>query len=281
MADHDFLRKIGIYESANFCRDRGEFSAADLLYEQSFDLLEASDLAVFVKYDWALCADFQEDRQRSLRLFSDSVALYEEFARKNPSDARVESWRYLIDGVKEHVVCVTKFSLDMVEYGPALARRLRWPKRCQLKVFVEQGKEKGFDDETTKLIFDSCNTWIDGGVPVVIEQSYSDADADVTFVKTPVLGNPSAGAFTQFILQGEEVISKAVISILAVMPESSIKSSFSRDKFCSLVAHEFGHALGIDGHSPFGKDLMYWKSNQLKPSKRDIQTVLAIWSTDL
>ena len=47
--------------------------------------------------------------------------------------------------------------------------------------------------------------------------------------------------------------------------------------FQSLIVHEAGHALGIDGHSPFGNDLMYWKSQLKAPTMRDLKTMALIY----
>jgi predicted Zn-dependent protease len=49
-------------------------------------------------------------------------------------------------------------------------------------------------------------------------------------------------------------------------------------KLKSLAMHEAGHALGLDGHSPFATDLMYWKSPLLKLSARDKKTLQLAYS---
>ncbi len=47
----------------------------------------------------------------------------------------------------------------------------------------------------------------------------------------------------------------------------------SQDAYQSIVSHEFGHALGISGHSDQVRDLMFSAPTVLLPSGRDAQTL--------
>lgn len=50
-------------------------------------------------------------------------------------------------------------------------------------------------------------------------------------------------------------------------------SNYAAEHLYTLALHEFGHALGL-GHSPSGRDVMYWKSAMKSLSKRDKKTLL-------
>jgi hypothetical protein len=52
----------------------------------------------------------------------------------------------------------------------------------------------------------------------------------------------------------------------------------SQQAFNALVAHEFGHALGIGGHSDVGSDLMFGLPAVESPSARDRATLRAVLS---
>jgi hypothetical protein len=52
----------------------------------------------------------------------------------------------------------------------------------------------------------------------------------------------------------------------------------SQQAFNALVAHEFGHALGIGGHSDVGSDLMFGLPSVETPSARDRATLRAVLS---
>lgn len=74
---------------------------------------------------------------------------------------------------------------------------------------------------------------------------------------------------------------------------------WSKDEMQAIMLHEFGHALGIKGHSPNKHDIMYWqmqekirqvpaptiplpifwKSLVKQPSQRDINTLIRLYNT--
>jgi predicted Zn-dependent protease len=51
----------------------------------------------------------------------------------------------------------------------------------------------------------------------------------------------------------------------------------AKEQLFNLALHETGHALGIDGHSPSGLDIMYFKSPLIKLSDRDANTIRKIY----
>jgi predicted Zn-dependent protease len=46
--------------------------------------------------------------------------------------------------------------------------------------------------------------------------------------------------------------------------------------YLAVVAHEFGHALGIGGHSDQARDLMFGAPVVAVPSARDLQTLQSV-----
>jgi predicted Zn-dependent protease len=47
----------------------------------------------------------------------------------------------------------------------------------------------------------------------------------------------------------------------------------SQEVLNAVVAHEFGHALGIGGHSPNAQDVMFGAPTVSVPTGRDAQTL--------
>ncbi|MEW5821466.1 MAG: matrixin family metalloprotease [Cyanobacteriota bacterium] len=55
--------------------------------------------------------------------------------------------------------------------------------------------------------------------------------------------------------------------------------TLDKEEMQAVACHEMGHALGIFGHSPDPKDIMYWSSSSvLKPSPGDISTMNLLYS---
>ena len=52
----------------------------------------------------------------------------------------------------------------------------------------------------------------------------------------------------------------------------------THDQIKTILLHEFGHALGLWGHSKDKEDVMYYAANALHPTSRDINTLKAIYS---
>ena len=85
---------------------------------------------------------------------------------------------------------------------------------------------------------------------------------------------------------------------VAVIP-ADLSRPWSKDEMRAIMLHEFGHALGIKGHSDSKKDIMYfqmqekyrrlpvpmpvtqlfWKTLVKNPSQRDINTLIRLYNT--
>jgi hypothetical protein len=78
-------------------------------------------------------------------------------------------------------------------------------------------------------------------------------------------GQPSSG------------VKKVSIRMFCPSHNSQDLTQRTKDKLYSLCLHEIGHALGLDGHSPNGLDIMYWKSASLELSARDRATIAKLY----
>lgn len=85
------------------------------------------------------------------------------------------------------------------------------------------------------------------------------------------------------------------VAIIAV----DLSRNWSKDEMRAIIVHEMGHALGIKGHSPRAKDIMYWqmqekyhqiaapgiplpiywKSLVKQPSQCDLNTLIRIYNS--
>lgn len=100
--------------------------------------------------------------------------------------------------------------------------------------------------------------------------------------------------WVQMRRQGDEMTGRR-IAVITV----DLSRPWSRDEMQAIMLHEFGHALGMKGHSDTKKDIMYWqmqekfrqipapilplpifwKSLVKNPSQRDLNTLIRLYNT--
>jgi predicted Zn-dependent protease len=100
--------------------------------------------------------------------------------------------------------------------------------------------------------------------------------------------------WVQFRYEGERLKGRryAVITV-------DLSRRWSKDEMRAVIAHEFGHALGIKGHSPNKGDIMFWQVQERsyrvgvsgiplpafwrslvkQPSQRDLNTLIRLYNS--
>ena len=69
------------------------------------------------------------------------------------------------------------------------------------------------------------------------------------------------------------------VEIILSLPKPSVSEKLSREEARTVCLHEFGHALGLWGHSPDPLDVSFWASIAQRPTARDRATLLKVYST--
>jgi tetratricopeptide (TPR) repeat protein len=198
------------------------------------------------------------------------------------------------------------------DYLKAIDRH-RWQKP-EVKVFVSEDGDKGFDAPTANKLYSLFEIWAkvtNGRLKCIRVPDYEAADITVERAgDNSIVANGSGGRTTfeyQFEApqafadghasngdgrvgeeqdrpgkrQGREprtVVAKAHINVICRTPSASELSPIGAEKLFSLTLHEAGHALGLDGHSPNGKDVMYWKSAATALTEHDIASLSHLYA---
>ncbi len=87
-----------------------------------------------------------------------------------------------------------------------------------------------------------------------------------------------AGVTNTSISGQDRSLTKAHVQLLSTRPNS--KKAVTKDEMFRVALHEVGHAIGIIGHSPDEKDVLYATSNVKSFSKRDVNTIKIMYSGD-
>ncbi|MBP7861287.1 hypothetical protein KA183_06360 [bacterium] len=280
--DYDkFMKGVGLYEEANRRRDNLEFDFAFSLYERAQELLFGRvDIPLF--YDMAIAADLSGDFGRANEYFKKCCVSLEQMKADNPYDERINNLQPLVDSLADQISERKMVDNNATDYANQIQRRVWQHHNFPLTIWIadKASQHDGFDDGVSDLIFDAFRKWsnrcqwfqvarankADEGIAKIVIKQASPGDLQ-----------SGSGGQTKFTPNHGENPTRADIRVY--IPNSDLASLTSDQKrvFQSLILHEAGHALGIDGHSPFADDLMWWKSPLLEISSRDVETMKIIY----
>ena len=176
------------------------------------------------------------------------------------------------------------------DYFDAATRKikLRWAADTMpIKVYMENGEDvPGFKPEYALLLKQAFTDWQSAAgdkISIVFISDKNKADITTRWSNdlSQVLSAAEGGdAKYRGTAKGMTNVS---ITLLTVNPSSTMK--LTPNTVSWITHHEVGHALGLLGHSPDIKDIMYFSSPHAdKPavlSQRDIQTIRKLYSVDL
>ena len=69
------------------------------------------------------------------------------------------------------------------------------------------------------------------------------------------------------------------VEIILSLPKPSMAATLSKEEIRTVCLHEFGHAIGLWGHSPDSLDVSFWASIAQRPTARDRATLLKVYAT--
>ena len=158
-------------------------------------------------------------------------------------------------------------------YRASLTNTLHWG-HFPLKVAFVNGMTSGSQDldRLATRGFDQWTTATHGVVRYDVIRSREDADIVVMYnVIASRPGNGEQLGQTGFNYNPRRMLLNRASMHLNVW-ENMTRGDLYR--FQNTAAHEFGHALGINGHSPDPDDLMYFSSSSAKGvTARDVNTL--------
>lgn len=264
-----FMQGVALYEQANKLRDLGECAIAEELYIKAQGLLQ-QQLDVTLFYDMGLHYDFAGQLTKANSYFRDCIKAFAIMTANDPHNPVLDNLRPLVSSVEELLNSRDDIDPASTSYFDCL-HQARWPKPS-LTVFINKSHETGFAIEVQAQIEHAIEQWTKA-----LQWQYQltgDLDgADIVIERAlPPEALQTAGGQTtyKYLDQDCTVISRAKIHIFNGQYHYQDSAP---PRFYSLILHELGHAFGLDGHSPFGPDLMYWKSKSITLTNRDLATL--------
>lgn len=271
--DYDrFMKGVGLYEEANRRRDKLELDFAFSLYERAQEFLD-NRLDVTVFYDMALAACLQGKYEHASNFCVKSHSSLEQIKTENPHDSRIANLQSLVDSLAGQLEFQKMVDNNAIDYADQVQHKIWTAQKFPLIIWIanQANYHDGFDNESCDMIFDQFRKWAGRCQWFQIARA-NKSDENIAHIVIKQAGpqdvaEGSAGYTSFFPKTGTN---PERVDIRVIIPGDKMK-------FQSLVLHEAGHALGIDGHSPFSDDLMWWKSPLLDISKRDVETMKIIY----
>jgi predicted Zn-dependent protease len=160
---------------------------------------------------------------------------------------------------------INSSAASSASYTSQLRNRISWS-GFPLKVYFI--RDENYTEKCEQIALDAFDRWVsatNGFVQYEVVDSKAQAKITVRF-------NPDSNNGHTMIHFWKGRIKGADINI-------GVMRGWSNDIECT-AAHEFGHALGIDGHSDSRGDLMYpshMMGSSFRISERDLQTFASIY----
>jgi len=280
------------YDRANELRDLHQYDQALACYQEALEYLAAASepLRICLYYDLAICHDFAGSSDKANECFGRAIEMYERLSKEAPDDPAVGNLEFLIEGSREQLALRYERHPLAEHYLSAVTARRFKNIDMPLKLYIDKSTTSGFDQALCEIITSCFDLWIKGvgqpcrelhlERPLCYELWDTEDGANIKVHRTDGSSTshaipPSFGGQTTY--QHNSRMRQA--TICAYLPSFDRTALTAKEErvFQSLMVHEAGHALGIDGHSPFGNDLMYWKSALQAPTIRDLKTLALIY----
>lgn len=162
---------------------------------------------------------------------------------------------------------------------------IRWCANSQpVRIAITDGTGvRNFQPEFMEIAKGSFIDWVNAAKGLVRIQFISDPrEADITVVWTSdpkELPNPAEAGFADFSYRGNCLL-KGTIKLLTVPMDRT--QAVSANQLRKACMHEVGHILGLRGHSPDPRDVMFYslpiEDKWLMPSERDVATLVRLYS---
>jgi tetratricopeptide (TPR) repeat protein len=155
------------------------------------------------------------------------------------------------------------------------------PKKMPLNVYITDGSAApGWSPGMNGMVQTAMNAWQEATyrkVRFLITRQKKDADIVIRW--TRVLSHNKVGENP--FESADNVIVRSDVTVALRHPESG--QALSSQEVYTTILHELGHAIGIQGHSPFPEDIMYFSVNGKQGSQlstRDKNTIRALYSLE-
>ncbi|MDX2085820.1 MAG: tetratricopeptide repeat protein [Candidatus Melainabacteria bacterium] len=159
---------------------------------------------------------------------------------------------------------------------------VHWEKaRMPLKVYIVPGNNvPGWKADYRAMVFQAMQAWQGATYNQVrFQETRNPAQADITVRWIQQMAHNRIGE-NPFEARGNSIVRSDVTVSLFNGASGRVLSD---NQVLQTITHELGHAIGIQGHSPFPEDLMYYASNPAQVgtlTQRDKATIRLLYKME-
>ena len=85
----------------------------------------------------------------------------------------------------------------------------------------------------------------------------------------------------QLTIDNQSADSQFTVEVILVLEGDGTTGELTQEEMRTVCLHEFGHAIGLWGHSPDDTDVCHAMATARRPTQRDINTLLKLYNTPL
>lgn len=219
-----------------------------------------------------------------------SMSYLKQFISDHPDSPKIEAVRALLKTLRATPkkpiadIAIGDYIASVTAKGPNRWARERMP----IRVFIRPGDGvKGYRDDFRPMIFRSMRQWIQAAHGHLTWRAVlNEKEADLVFSWTDDHRDFPHGAeqgLAKTVCLSPHCIKHAEIKLLTVPLSPDTNQTLSDDEMESTCLHEIGHALGLHGHSPNNKDVMFFciHPNPITSlTDRDKATIAILYSSE-
>jgi predicted Zn-dependent protease len=231
----------------------------------------------------------------------EAISFFHNYLKKNSHSKDAETVQGMIHALEKYKREHIESDPASPDYVPSVCDEgfvRRWPiNKMPLAIYISNGTNddgqpvQGFREEFNYILLGAINDWMKASHHRLSYRLVTDpkqADLACTWTDDPAFLHDEGNKVEQGVAQvfaetkpgadGTKSILSAHVRILVLNRDTN--ASLTSDDMKKTCLHEIGHALGIVGHSPSNKDVMFYSNaSAVWPAltKRDKATVLRIY----
>lgn len=231
----------------------------------------------------------------------EAIEFFKGYLKKNPHSQDAQTVQGMIKALEKYKLEHIESDPHSSDYLPSICDEgfvRRWPlHKMPLSIYISNGRDEaghpvnGFREEYNYILLSAIDDWMKASsykLSYRLVRDPKEAVLACTWTADPAFLHEQGNKVEQGVAQvfaetnagqdGTKQILSANVRILVLNRDSG--QPLTSDDMKKTCLHEIGHALGMVGHSPSNKDVMFYSnSSAVWPAltKRDKATILRIY----